>query len=114
MEGKDPLEAVIEGGITRLRPVLLAAITTVIGLMPMALGISLDFHNLTIQWSSESSDWWAPMAWAVIFGLTFATLFTTIVVPVLVYIDMTVWDSIRREAAWLMQRVFPSKTRTDP
>jgi multidrug efflux pump subunit AcrB len=86
-EGKGVLDAVVEGGITRLRPVLLTAITTVIGLLPMALGISLDFHNFSIQWSSESSEWWAPMAWAVIYGLTFATAFTLIVVPTLLYLD---------------------------
>jgi multidrug efflux pump subunit AcrB len=113
-EGLEPLEAVIVGGKTRLRPVLLTALTTVIGLMPMALGISLDFHNLSIQWTSESSEWWAPMAWAVIYGLTFATLFTTIVVPTLVYLDMTIWELLSKKMTRIRNLIFPNKMRTDP
>jgi multidrug efflux pump len=87
--GMPAKEAVIEGGKTRLRPVLLTAITTVIGLLPMALGISFDFHNFSVSMSSESSEWWGPMAWAVIFGLSFATVLTLFVVPVLTYLDLS-------------------------
>jgi multidrug efflux pump subunit AcrB len=97
-EGKSAKDAVIEGGMTRLRPVLLTAITTVIGLLPMALGISFDFHNFSISLSSESSDWWGHMAWAVIFGLSFATVLTLFVVPALTYIDLTKgqrWQAMR-------------------
>jgi len=79
--GRNLLEAAIEAGRTRLRPVLLTATTTILGLVPMATGISFDFH--TFQWvtRSQSSELWRSMAVAVIFGLSFATLLTLVVVP---------------------------------
>ncbi|MHC4873093.1 MAG: efflux RND transporter permease subunit [Planctomycetota bacterium] len=78
-------EAIIAAGVTRLRPVLLTAITTILGLIPMATGVSFDFHIDTFgfQTGSESSQWWVSMAVAVIFGLGVATMLTLIVVPVL-------------------------------
>lgn len=88
-------EAVVEAGVTRFRPVMLTAITTILGLVPMALGISLNFRQLFLQlvelefhelpWTigGESSQWWGSMAVAVIFGLAFATVLTLIVVPTL-------------------------------
>ena len=62
---------------------MLTAITTILGLTPMALGLSFDFKNLSLQVGGESAQWWGPMAVAVIFGLALATLLTLIVVPVL-------------------------------
>jgi multidrug efflux pump subunit AcrB len=76
-------KAVIAAGATRLRPVLLTAVTTILGLLPMVTGVSYDFHNLTISWVSESSQWWRSMAIVVIFGLMVATFLTLVVVPVL-------------------------------
>jgi multidrug efflux pump subunit AcrB len=76
-------EAVVAAGATRLRPVMLTAVTTILGLLPMVTGISYDFHNLTISWVSESSQWWRSMAIVVIFGLMVATFLTLVVVPVL-------------------------------
>ncbi len=75
--------AVVEAGTTRFRPVMLTAITTVLGLIPMATGVSFDFF--TWKWTSggESSQWWGSMAIAVIYGLSFATLLTLVVVPTL-------------------------------
>jgi multidrug efflux pump subunit AcrB len=81
--GMDLISASVEAGATRLRPVLLTAATTVLGLVPMAAGVSFDFHTLTLATRSESSEWWRNMAVAVIFGLTFATLLTLVVVPTL-------------------------------
>jgi multidrug efflux pump len=80
-------EAVISAGATRLRPVLLTAITTILGLIPMVTGISYDFHNMNISWVSESSQWWRSMAVVVIFGLIVATFLTLIVVPTLYYLQ---------------------------
>lgn len=80
-------EAIITSGKIRLRPVLLTAITTVLGIIPMALGISIDFHNFSVQIGSESSQLWKPFAWAMIFGLTFATIMTLVVIPALLAIN---------------------------
>ncbi len=81
--GQDVLAAALDAGTTRLRPVLLTATTTIMGLIPMATGVSFNFHDMRIAWRSESSQWWASMATAVIFGLAFATLLTLVVVPTL-------------------------------
>jgi multidrug efflux pump subunit AcrB len=75
-------QAVVEAGAIRLRPVLLTAITTVLGLIPLGVGLNIDFFKGTISLGSESSQWWAPMCVAVISGLTVATVLTLIVVPV--------------------------------
>jgi multidrug efflux pump len=75
-------EAVLSAGMTRLRPVLLTATTTILGLVPMATGISFDFKQFHWVIGSDSSQWWSSMAVAVIFGLLFATVLTLIVVPV--------------------------------
>ncbi len=76
-------EALIKAGLVRFRPVMLTAITTILGLLPMATGISFDFRNVAWDIGNESSQWWGPMAVAVIFGLAVATLLTLVVVPVL-------------------------------
>ncbi|NIU61786.1 MAG: hypothetical protein GWN66_10805 [Pseudomonas stutzeri] len=67
----------------------LTAITTVMGLIPLAIGLNIDFYGLysslepNFYWGGESAAWWAPMAIAVICGLTFATVLTLILVPVM-------------------------------
>jgi CzcA family heavy metal efflux pump len=81
--GISSTEALMRAGAVRFRPVMLTAITTILGLLPMATGISFDFRKLAFDIGGESSQWWGPMAVAVIFGLGFATLLTLIVVPVL-------------------------------
>jgi multidrug efflux pump subunit AcrB len=81
--GLKSFDALIRAGSVRFRPVMLTAITTILGLLPMATGISFDFRKMALDIGGESSQWWGPMAVAVIFGLGFATLLTLIVVPVL-------------------------------
>lgn len=80
-------EAVVQGGITRLRPVLLTALTTVIGLVPMALRVSFDFYSFSFIVDSPSSAYWQPMASVIIYGMSFATFLTLILVPSLVLLD---------------------------
>ncbi|MCI5223126.1 MAG: efflux RND transporter permease subunit, partial [Candidatus Electrothrix sp. AR4] len=78
--------AVVSAGATRLRPVILTAITTILGLVPMVTGVSYDFRNLCISWVSESSQWWRSMAVVVIFGLMVSTFLTLVVVPTLYFL----------------------------
>ena len=79
--------AIVEGGAARLRPVILTAITTVLGLIPLAVGLNIDFFTLVNQWDpniyvgGENVIFWGPLAWTVIFGLTFATFLTLVIVP---------------------------------
>jgi multidrug efflux pump subunit AcrB len=80
--GLERTQAVIEAGVIRLRPVVLTAVTTVLGLIPLTVGLNVDFFEWTITTGGESSQWWSSMGVAVIFGLTVATALTLIVVPV--------------------------------
>ncbi|MCK4691047.1 MAG: efflux RND transporter permease subunit, partial [Desulfuromonadales bacterium] len=82
-EGMELNAALIRAGTVRFRPVMLTAVTTILGLLPMAIGVSFDFKTFTWEIGGESADWWGPMAVAVIFGLAFATLLTLVVAPVL-------------------------------
>ncbi len=79
--GYEKSEAIIQAGLVRFRPVMLTAITTILGLIPLTTGYGFDFRQFRFVTGSESSQWWGPMGVAVIFGLGFATLLTLIVVP---------------------------------
>jgi len=89
---KEVIEVVIQAGKARLRPVLLTAITTVLGLIPLATGLNIDFSGLFINFNpdiytgGDNVMFWGPLAWTVIFGLTFATFLTLVIVPVCYYL----------------------------
>lgn len=92
LEKDEIKQSIIKGGATRLRPVLLTAITTVLGLIPLAIGFNFDFFSLITDWDpkifigGDNQAFWGPMAWTVIYGLTFATFLTLVVIPVMYWL----------------------------
>jgi len=95
---------IIEGGATRLRPVLLTAITTVLGLIPLAIGFNFNFTTFITDLDpqffigGDNAAFWGTMAWTVIYGLVFATFLTLVVVPVMYWLAY-------RLKRWVMLRV---------
>jgi multidrug efflux pump len=96
-------EVIIESGKNRLRPVLLTALTAVLGLIPLAIGLNFDFFSLITDLNphlfmgGDNVIFWGPLAWTIIFGLTYATILTLIMVPVMFFL-------VKRTKYWLRDR----------
>lgn len=95
-------ESIIQGGKTRLRPVLLTAITTVLGLIPLAIGFNMDFVTLVTELDpkifigGDNAAMWGAMSWTVVYGLTFATFLTLVIVPVMYWLAYLVTSFVKR------------------
>nr|WP_287837694.1 efflux RND transporter permease subunit [Halomonas sp.] len=92
-EGMPPAQAALEAGCLRLRPVLLTAITTVLGLMPMVLGVNVNLFAPALGFNAPSAQWWTQMSSAIAGGLTFATFLTLLLTPCMLVIG----GRLRRE-----------------
>ena len=99
------IDTIVQSGKTRLRPVLLTAITTVLGLIPLATGMNINFITLftendpQIFFGGDNVAFWGPMSWTVIFGLTFATFLTLVIVPVMYYLFERLHRVVTRQHA---------------
>ena len=99
---EDATEVITKAGKARLRPVILTAITTVLGLIPLAIGLNIDFFSLftefdpKIYFGGDNVVFWGPLAWTVIFGLIVATFLTLIIVPVLFNITYRIKTRLRK------------------
>ncbi|MEM6262341.1 MAG: efflux RND transporter permease subunit [Bacteroidota bacterium] len=91
-QGESLKDAVIDGGAVRFTPVLLTASSTILGLVPLAISMNINFETLftkgdpQIFFGGDSAAFWGPLSWTIIYGLTFATVITLLVVPLMYYI----------------------------
>jgi len=104
-QGMGLKEAIIEGGKTRMTPVILTAIATILGLVPLAVGLNMDFVKLFtelnphIYLGGDNVAFWGPLSWTMIFGLTFATFLTLILVPVMYMISENLKIKLKNKKA---------------
>jgi multidrug efflux pump subunit AcrB len=106
LEAQDLFETIVEAGRARLRPVILTAITTILGLIPLAIGLNINFFKLFsefdahIYFGGDNVIFWGPLAWTVIYGLIVATFLTLIIVPILFFL-------VTKFKMWLKRKVAP-------
>jgi multidrug efflux pump subunit AcrB len=102
-KGLELKEAVIEGGSTRLNPVILTAASTILGLIPLAIGLNIDFYELfnsfspNIYFGGDNASFWGPLAWTIIYGLGFATFLTLFLVPAMYYLGVNVKNGFKEK-----------------
>jgi multidrug efflux pump subunit AcrB len=104
-EGSTPYDAIVEAGRTRMTPVLLTATAAILGLIPLGVGLNMDFATLFsefnphIYFGGDNVAFWGPLAWTMIYGLSFATFLTLIIVPVMMLLSfrLKAWIARRKE-----------------
>ena len=84
--GEDIRESIIRTGAQRLRPVMLTTLTTFFGLIPMAIGLNINFIDLELNFGSPSSQWWIQLSNAMVFGVMFSFILTLVITPCLIYV----------------------------
>ena len=85
-KGESVRDAIIRTGAQRLRPVLLTTLTTFFGLIPMAIGLNINFIDTEVNFGSPSSQWWIQLSNAMVFGVMFSFILTLIITPCLIYV----------------------------
>ncbi|MDR9414943.1 MAG: efflux RND transporter permease subunit [Gracilimonas sp.] len=101
--GADLKDAVIEGGSVRLNPVLLTAASTILGLIPLAIGLNIDFYGLfasfepNLYFGGDNASFWGPLAWTIIYGLGFATFLTLFLVPSMYFIGVNTKNWVKQK-----------------
>ncbi|MDS1311646.1 efflux RND transporter permease subunit [Marinobacter xiaoshiensis] len=96
-DGMAAYEAALETSCLRLRPVLLTAITTVLGLMPMVLSVNVDLLTPSLGLGAPSTQWWAQLSSAIAGGLAFATILTLLLTPAMLVLGDRVGEAVRRK-----------------
>ncbi len=105
-DGMTPYDAIVESGRTRMTPVLLTATAAILGLIPLAVGLNIDFSELFtsfnphIFFGGDSNAFWAPLAWTMIYGLSFATILTLIVVPAMCLLAFRFKAWVKKKTGW--------------
>lgn len=100
-DGLTPYDAIVEAGRTRMTPVLLTATAAILGLIPLGVGLNIDFATLFselnphIFFGGDSVAFWGPLAWTMIYGLSFATFLTLIIVPVMCLLSFRFKDRVK-------------------
>jgi multidrug efflux pump subunit AcrB len=95
-------EAIVQAGKTRITPVILTASATILGLVPLAVGLNINFETLFTHFNphlyvgGDNVAFWGPLSWTIIFGLSFATFLTLLFVPALYYMDYVIRLKYRR------------------
>ena len=101
-QGVPVFDAIVEAGRTRMTPVILTACATMLGLLPLAVGLNIDFGELLthlnphLYFGGDSTAFWGPLSWTMIFGLGFATFLTLIMVPVMYLISERIKNRVRK------------------
>ena len=88
-KGENIKNAILRTGAQRLRPVLLTTLTTFFGLIPMAIGLNINFIELELNFNSPSSQWWLQLSNAIVFGVMFSFVLTLVITPCLIMIGET-------------------------